>query len=555
MKLVIEKFRCYKDPCSFDLRSKNICITGESGAGKTTLFCALFYCLYGNIRGSSEYNVELEAENIKIKRSKNSLEVRTEDKYDFRGEEAQSKIVEYFGRLVNPLESFLHMQSRDQLEYMETILFDINLGKLKENFTFHKRELDKTYKTLESHERLTRDFLQKIGTIEPLLEEDVDISDVEEKLSFLKNRIYIYDLYCQRVSELTARIFEIEKGTSSGEIPYSYEQLNRHIAAQEQLKRLNWKEYMNYSVEECDIYVEEYTRDKDALYASKCPRCSTELNNIDELLDELGVDTFEEGISEVNKQITLFKEYKSIRAQIDFAQKDILPISNAHQLYKQKQNNEAVSELHYQLEKIKDSAREYDVDSWKEDKKLYEQLKEKKDNVEYYEMKKKEYKIAREYKDKLNELCAQKASYSKDIQGLIDASKILLQTEHQYIRNTLEDFSNEVNTYLSRLNMNVKITISLESLVNGTKKFKIYYDNGYTFDMFSSGEQQRLNIAFTIALSNLQQSSMLLLDEPFSHLDEKNRLNVFELIGCFKGQLLVINHEPIVNFYNIHLNK
>lgn len=50
MRLIIDGFRIYKDKTSLDFKPGIVKITGDSGAGKTTIFHAIEWCLYGKTR-------------------------------------------------------------------------------------------------------------------------------------------------------------------------------------------------------------------------------------------------------------------------------------------------------------------------------------------------------------------------------------------------------------------------------------------------------------------------------------------------------------------------
>ena len=103
MKLRLINFRSYKDR-TFNLKHGVTLIKGESGAGKTTIFEAIDYVLYGKVQkpyshGTKKCSVELTltaAVTITRRSGPGHLSLKTEDS-KYEGGEAQAIITDLFG--------------------------------------------------------------------------------------------------------------------------------------------------------------------------------------------------------------------------------------------------------------------------------------------------------------------------------------------------------------------------------------------------------------------------------------------------------------------------
>lgn len=82
-----------------------------------------------------------------------------------------------------------------------------------------------------------------------------------------------------------------------------------------------------------------------------------------------------------------------------------------------------------------------------------------------------------------------------------------------------------------------------ETIVTNTlRNFNIYHLRDRTLDMLSSGERQRV----MIAKAYVQNSKVMLVDEPTSHLDIKYKLNIMDCLKSLVKQnmtILVAEHD------------
>lgn len=143
MKLHLVNFRCYDDK-TFDLGKEGLSlISGSSGLGKSTIFMAIYFAMYGTgtkiiSHGKTSCTVKLEFRDIKIVRTKRPNRVVVNDIYE--DDVAQNMINIKFGDCFNvtgyiaqnAIGSFVLMSPIEKLEFLEKFAFkDVDLGKIK----------------------------------------------------------------------------------------------------------------------------------------------------------------------------------------------------------------------------------------------------------------------------------------------------------------------------------------------------------------------------------------------------------------------------------------
>lgn len=143
MKLRLINFRCYDDKI-FDLGKDGLSlISGSSGLGKSTIFMAIYFALYGTgtkiiSHGKTNCTVEMEFDDMKIVRTKRPNRVVVNDIYE--DDAAQKMINAKFGDCFNvtgyiaqnAIGSFVLMSPIEKLEFLEKFAFkDVDLGKIK----------------------------------------------------------------------------------------------------------------------------------------------------------------------------------------------------------------------------------------------------------------------------------------------------------------------------------------------------------------------------------------------------------------------------------------
>lgn len=143
MKIRLENFLCYSE-ASFDFGEEGVALlSGMSGSGKTSIFKAIFFALFGEgnklvTYGKTSCTVELEFDDIKILRTKRPNRLVVNDTHEDAA--AQDIINKKFGDTFktsgyiqqNNISSFILMSPIEKLAFLEKFAFrDIDLAKVK----------------------------------------------------------------------------------------------------------------------------------------------------------------------------------------------------------------------------------------------------------------------------------------------------------------------------------------------------------------------------------------------------------------------------------------
>lgn len=143
MKIVLKNFRCYENR-EFDFGDSGLTLlSGQSGAGKSTILMAIKYAITGEGRklvshGKTSCSVELSINDMKIKRTSRPNRLVLNDMYE--DDAAQAIIDKEFGKVFdsvsyisqNTRDSFVSMSPSEKLEFLERFALDgVDIGELK----------------------------------------------------------------------------------------------------------------------------------------------------------------------------------------------------------------------------------------------------------------------------------------------------------------------------------------------------------------------------------------------------------------------------------------
>lgn len=147
--------------------------------------------------------------------------------------------------------------------------------------------------------------------------------------------------------------------------------------------------------------------------------------------------------------------------------------------------------------------------------------------------------------------------------GIILKEKVLT-AESLCIKNIIENINKFTNYYLSKFfiddsleielvsfkedKSNSKSNVNKENLGKPSINVKLFL-NGEECDLtsISGGELSRLILAFTLALNEIFESPMILLDETTANLDDVNTQNVFECIEeHFKDKFILVSAHQVI---------
>lgn len=220
MKITFNNFRCYESG-AIELPDEGlVLLSGESGAGKSTILEGIFYALF-SIRGpytrdTNTCYVTLEWNGMFIRRSSKAPVLRLknlDDGKEYLNDDAQNFIDTKLGLGKDEFKcsSYVHQKSRlsiltlspaDQLKFIETLVFDNNSH--EENMIQFKKNI----------EEKKHDKIQVECTLNILLKQLESEDELDEDYKFEK------ELSGMKLSELEKRCDKIEKKLSCDQTHY-----------------------------------------------------------------------------------------------------------------------------------------------------------------------------------------------------------------------------------------------------------------------------------------------------------------------------------------------
>src|SRR5690606_20687772 len=184
-----------------------------------------------------------------------------------------------------------------------------------------------------------------------------------------------------------------------------------------------------------------------------------------------------------------------------------------------------------------------------------------------------EWKIYNRYLDdleKYDQLMERNFNALKDLVSLENNYKhvcnlksIIIESENEYLTNIIENINIHASTFIEDFfkdnPINVKLVpfkeikkgkstiskpqITIEITYNGTE---------IDFDSLSGGEKARISLAYTLALSMMNASPLLIMDESISSLDEETTSDVLESIKMHLSSktVLCVSHQANTGMFD-----
>jgi ABC-type multidrug transport system fused ATPase/permease subunit len=135
----------------------------------------------------------------------------------------------------------------------------------------------------------------------------------------------------------------------------------------------------------------------------------------------------------------------------------------------------------------------------------------------------------------------------------------LLESESVVITNLIQNINDHARIYLEHFFVNDLMSAELMTFKSNKKNVKPQiniqiHHKGMESDinMLSGGELSRVVLAFTLALAEIFNTPLLLLDECTSSLDQELANDVFEVIKeNFKGKtVIIVAHQVVTGIFD-----
>jgi exonuclease SbcC len=397
MQVAISNFRCYKDPVTFTFpANQTILLKGKSGAGKTTIFQAIFWALYGRLKNISPWdspgaktNVTLSfyfsGRPIQVIRTRNPrrLVVRGwTDSSDgiIEDKEAQAAINQMMGpELVwlsssylgqKLLNAFIVAPNDGKTELLHSLTFsdenpEVFISKTECKYNEVKKEYEVRVSSLN----------QRVGAFNSLYG-DVDwslttpVSDIQQYLSSLKDQLDVAHTqlgeYRERLKnkEHVSRQLQLLRGSLASNLTEADIKKNIEVLTEQLEKARTYSLLLEEAASLKKQYrdVEDYTLDDLALAREQEASYSSMLNEFRSLGLQYSEQSRDQAIKYYSELIQSQDQAKKAKenkdrliSQMSSANAELQAISSMIlQLEKNIKAQESIPKAHYQEDKLEE---------------------------------------------------------------------------------------------------------------------------------------------------------------------------------------------------------
>lgn len=443
---------------------------------------------------------------------------------------------------------------------------------------------------------ICNDMIIKSIIKEPTEEEIKELEDLENELNHINSLINNIE---KDIKDTELKIKTIEKNIEEKEkenkkIQKENEKLNLEIG------KLQHKHdtlfFLKENLKEISVDINELTKQLE-IYNQIISENKKKENNINDLNKNLSILSnkidrkleFSKTLKDINDKLVKNKsEIKKFEEENDFENEENDENNNIDQIREQldllNKNETSYQSLEKQLLFIKDKIKEVNKDIFV----IIEKIKDKEKIKDEIETLKKEINDQKEKLKKLNKIEKELIKYNeykklKDNydkwQTKYDNAKLLEEKEtkelalmNKYWAKILESESIAVNSTIRTINYNVNkyletffednsINVSLTTFKETKKAIKpginlnvFYKGKDYDFSSLSKGEKSRVNLAFLLALHNLTNSKLILLDECIGSLDAQLCDDILEILKEQNKMILVIAHQVNTGMFSEIIN-
>ena len=301
--------------------------------------------------------------------------------------------------------------------------------------------------------------------------------------------------------------------------------------------------------------------------SSKVEMQRNNMENMKDFLVDIEIDLTEDELCKlVNTQQNLHIKQKCLLSSIKDVEKNINRYLQDNILISEKIVKDRSEDIIKDLEDIKElcittlSFKEHELIRLE---KLEDKHKINIDIIKSWETMMAEMEVYNQWQKKVSELQSQEEKIKNEYAALNTLKDKILEAESLSIINIVETINTHASIYLKKFFEDEPITVRLKAFKNTKKitKAQITMDIQYKgidcdINMMSGGETSRIILAYTLALAEMFNTPMMLLDECTASLDQETADDVFEAIrDHFNGKLtIIIAHQVVTGTFDNTIN-
>lgn len=444
----------------------------------------------GLINEVPEYNSDL----TEIKTQLNTKEI-TETIQKYQKEKAKITQEINSAKLAQCLKSCPHCGHKVRIQNGDIVAAEDEVEYDLKSLTKSLTRIERKLENLETTKDIYLTTFTEMNQLPDTFTSPVNVKRLDRKLATLREKQEAYNQHRETVSRLQTRVETLRQQTQK--------QKSKLTTQLQEIKQ-------KLTMEEISIKEVSKLLTKQSLYIEEQTNIEEQMNQI---RSELAKDPYRALINSLKEKIALIEVPETLH-------KDLKRVRKQH------------DEMTTQLETLSDRQQLLEAyDQWKRYQETIETLK-----------------------DTIQKERGKVLETARKLEGFSTLTKHIKDAEHLSLDKTISGINYEAQQYLDNMfEEPIKITLQTFRQLKTTKSVKsqintIIEYRGYeydTIDQISGGEQDRVSLAYTVALSSMYQSPLLLLDECLSSLNRELNTHILMHMKQLSSTrlVLVVSHE------------
>ena len=378
------------------------------------------------------------------------------------------------------------------------------------------------------------------------------IETPEYDIATLEREIKILEKSLQEQTRIYDRLQEIEKEINSIQEQYEEPLTENYIINVDELKK--------YKLTNLELEKKLTSLKNKTLSSSLC-KMKEQLSKDEEKLKKLESKITNTKILQVNEEDlrSTINTEKQKKEKIKLLSTSLQNYENEYKSHSKQLSLYNVEKDEEELQKNLDTFKE-ELTKHKQDLTTHESNMEK---VAVYKKYQEELSKYKEWEEKVKSLTKEENKNRLKYASATQLKEIILRAESIAIQNTIDSINRHAQEYLNLFFPENPITVRLLSFKETKKSSKPqinieiqYKDMDADISMLSGGELSRVVLAFTLALSEIYNSPIILLDECTASLDQELTGILMEGIkSSFSSRLIIaIAHQVVAGNFDREIN-